>query len=227
VEALGNDAVARAGGVRYLANRTNPLTPQQVQIGVTKVGQEGIQGVTTVVVKCKIDPPHYRQWDARWANEHYDNAYDKDGKEIKVRALGCALSSMAMAMTALGDTVNPGQLNAWMKGRMPKEGGYHGSSINWRAIMLHSDSKILFDYIRKSFRDETEVTDPSILDEPLTKCLLVIVQVYNTQTGNQHWVVVTVKHGETYSIVDPGRGESTLSAYGDKFWSYVIIRPTR
>jgi hypothetical protein len=48
VEALGNDAVARAGGVRYLANGTNPLTPQR--IGITIAGA-GTSGTGSVVVK--------------------------------------------------------------------------------------------------------------------------------------------------------------------------------
>jgi hypothetical protein len=56
VEALGNDAVARAGGVRYLANGTNPLTPQR--IGITVAGA-GTSGTGSVVVKGKNVLDHF------------------------------------------------------------------------------------------------------------------------------------------------------------------------
>jgi ABC-type bacteriocin/lantibiotic exporter with double-glycine peptidase domain len=174
-----------------------------------------------VVVKCKIDPPHYRQGDARWADEHYDNAYDKDGKEIKVRALGCALSSMAMAMTALGDTVNPGQLNQYMK----DSSGYDGRSVKWGTMEKHSGNKVnIVDYVRNSnFPDTTKATNPSVLDRYLAICNLAIVKVLNANTGNEHWVVITGKKNNTYTILDPGRGETNLNGYGGKLWSYVVV----
>jgi hypothetical protein len=185
-----------------------------------------------VVVKCKIDPPHYRQGgNSIWANDHYDNAFKKNQKTgtldtVRIKDWGCALSAMAIAMTAFGDTINPGQLNAWMKDkRAPEEGGYYGSSVNWNVIELQSNGAISYESNwNRNFRDPTKATSLSILDQHLKRCELAIVQVYNSRTGNQHWVVVTEKKGGNYHIIDPGRGETTLDGYDSRFWSYVIVR---
>ncbi|HXG38335.1 MAG TPA: hypothetical protein VNL36_06170, partial [Bacteroidota bacterium] len=135
---------AQSGQVVFAATGENPigLPPQKVDIGVTGLGKEG---VGSVWVKCTINPPRYAQGgNSPWADDHYDNAYDDNGNEIKIRTLGCALSCMAMAMTAFGDTVNPGELNEWMKMAPKDSGGYRGRSVNWRAISLHSPSKKIY-----------------------------------------------------------------------------------
>ena len=58
-----------------------------------------------------------------------DNIYDHTS--INIATLGCALSSQAMMMTAFGDTINPGDLNAWMidpvRARQMRKGGYSGN----------------------------------------------------------------------------------------------------
>jgi len=158
-----------------------------------------------------------------------DSIYDASSKNIA--SLGCAMSCVAMTLTAFGDSVNPGELNAWMKARSPLNGGYDGELVTWDAILYHSNNQIKYSYKKKDpFKtntktiDSTTISSPSILDDPLNKCKLVIVQVVNSHTGNQHWVVVTEKDGGEYKIVDPGvRNENVLSAYG-AFWGYLIIQ---
>ncbi|MBM4161325.1 MAG: hypothetical protein FJ217_09530 [Ignavibacteria bacterium] len=222
-------ASANEGRVKFVADGENPIgkPPQPVPIGVTSDGKEG---TGQVVVRCKVQPPRYPQGGRGTSRPAWaDSIYDNSGKNIAT--LGCALSTMAMVMTAYGDTVNPGQLNSWKKQAPQDSGGYRGESINWNAITKHSKGEIRLSYSKARFWkdslrtavDSTQMSDPGILDSNLDVCKLVIVQVYNKETGNQHWVLVTRKLGGRYTIVDPGgRNEQFLDAYGP-FWSYLIV----
>ena len=234
-------AAARVGGVVYIANGANPLGkgPQTVPVGVQWAENVQVGGFGKVVVRCRIDPPRYAQADSRWGNDWYDSSFainKTSGQKdtVKVRDWGCALSALASTLTALGDTVNPGQLNRWMKSRSPGEGGFRGSSVNWDAVELHSTAGLhhrrsggsLFakDSTGGYSVNEQARTSETVLENSLSACMPVIAQVFNERTGNQHWVTVTERVGGRYKIVDPGSGKNYLDEYrnGD-FWGYVTI----
>ncbi len=159
-----------------------------------------------------------------------DNIYDHTS--VNIATLGCALSSEAMMMTAFGDTINPGELNAWMiepvRARQMRKGGYSGTKVSWYAPGKHSGGNITIDFNNdfKTKKFSQTPSDPSVLDSRLAQCKLIIVKVKNTQSRNcikknkcEHWVSVTGKQGNEYTILDPGRGEQFLSGYGS-FWSW-------
>ena len=175
--------------------------------------------------ECSISPPHYRQGDPKWANTIYDNTKDS------IKTLGCALSCMAMAMTAFGDSVNPLGLNTWMTGRTLNDGGYNGANVNWNAINKHNNlaSNSLPENVDTSF-------NISAIDPFLAECELIIAKVFNAKSvekkpkevqerkkreGN-HWVLVVRKAGSSYAILDPGRGLTDLSDYG-RIYRYVRV----
>lgn len=175
--------------------------------------------------ECSISPPHYRQGDPKWANTIYDNTKDS------IKTLGCALSCMAMAMTAFGDSVNPLGLNTWMTGRTLDDGGYNGANVNWNAINKHNNlaSNSLPENVDTSF-------NISAIDPFLAECELIIAKVFNAKSvekkpkevqerkkreGN-HWVLVVRKAGSSYAILDPGRGLTDLSDYG-RIYRYVRV----
>ena len=175
--------------------------------------------------ECSISPPHYRQGDPKWANTIYDNTKDS------IKTLGCALSCMAMAMTAFGDSVNPLGLNTWMTGRTLNDGGYNGPNVNWNAINKHNNlaSNSLPENVDTSF-------NISAIDPFLAECELIIAKVFNAKSvekkpkevqerkkreGN-HWVLVVRKAGSSYAILDPGRGLTDLSDYG-RIYRYVRV----
>lgn len=167
---------------------------------------------------CNLAPPRYRQGDPLWADDTYDST------QSTIKALGCALSSMAMVMTAFGDTVNPGEMNRWMKERILDDGGFYGNLVNWDAMKKHSATGITYRYFHaEDFGDTTKATDPSDFSGDIDNCALVIAQVYNMQTRNQHWVVVNRRNGSNYSITDPGRGETSLEGYGNRIWTYLVV----
>ena len=166
-----------------------------------------------------------------------DNIYDHTS--VNIATLGCALSSQAMLMTAFGDTINPGELNAWMiepvRAKNLPEGGYQGTKVSWYAPGKHSGGNITIDFNNdfKTKRFSQTPSDPSVLDSRLAQCKLIIVKVKNTQSRSciqnnkcEHWVLVTGKQGNDYTIIDPGKGEQFLSGYGS-FWSWRAYSKTQ
>jgi len=221
---------ANSSTVSFLANGENPIgkDPQKVQIGMTKAGQEAIGGSGWAVVKCHLSAPLYRQGSgSEWAQDTYDHS------AYTIGDLGCALSCMAISMTSLGDTIDPGTLNTWMTNRKPYEGGYHRARVNWEAMSRHSPEKGIKVAEATSVRDDFNL---SVFDDHLLRCELIIAKVFNPESvknksreeqiaaerdGN-HWVVIVSKNGRTFSILDPGRGLQTLSDYG-KIYRYVRV----
>jgi len=133
--------VDAAGGlVRFIADGRNPIGegPQAVPIGVTSSQKEG---TGQVVVKCHLNVLRYSQGGTGTGRPSWaDSIYDASSKNIA--SLGCAMSCVAMTLTAFGDSVNPGELNAWMKARSPLNGGYDGELVTWDAILYHSNNQI-------------------------------------------------------------------------------------
>uniref|UniRef100_A0A7C6EIY6 Peptidase C39-like domain-containing protein n=1 Tax=candidate division WOR-3 bacterium TaxID=2052148 RepID=A0A7C6EIY6_UNCW3 len=200
-----------------------------------------ICGSDSAWVHCKNDPPRYAQGDSRWGNDKYDHL---EGETISSK--GCALSCMAIVMTAFGDTIDPGKLNTWMKGRASvSQGGYlMNGGVSWYAPEQHAfpkKIKLIEPHRAEMFSQVDSITakgdtikvkrlnlesrsNPSTLDSFLERCNLISVSVYNSKTKNQHWVVVTGKSNGRYSIVDPGdRNKQFLDEYGD-FWSYMVYQ---
>lgn len=62
------------------------------------------------------------------------------------------------------------------------------------------------------------------MDQFLNDRDLIIAQVYNSTTKNNHWVLVTGKNGNDYSILDPGcyGGRTTLqNGYGNNVYKFI------
>ena len=226
----------RAGGIIYVADGVNPVNcnPRKTFINAAMVEKPEINGQDSLIVKCHFDPivQYYSQCNPAWKDSVYDHS------SSSVCGIGCALSCMAMAMTTFGDNITPGQLNHWMKyvyndtlrrKRLSGEGGYSDNGwVNWSAIVTHSQENIDINYqFNNRLNNKEYATNLKVLDSLLNKCNLIIVQVFNEQTGNQHWVLVTGKDSSgNYTINDPGRGEEFLSAYGNSknyFWKYVVV----
>ena len=219
---------AQSGKVTYVADGENPMGCPAQAVQITVSSEAGKSGTGSLAVHCSLVPGRYAQNDSTWGKKKYDDT------EKSIGSKGCALSSLAMAMTAYGDTVNPKELNDWMNGRKdPNKGGYLRDKVRWNAAYYHSDKKITADreggnlyykdsngkWIQRNPGEKN--TDPSVLDDPLSRCELVIVQV--SSGANQHWVVVTGKEGDRYAIVDPGADKKHLDDYGD-FWGYTVVK---
>lgn len=192
--------------------------------------------ITVTLPTVCVEPERYSQANPLWGGDSYDGCID-----TTISQLGCALSCMAMAMTAFGDTVHPGQLNAWMKDQpSPSLGGYTGKAVTWSAASaLHSGqlvnatrlgSCLAFKKLPDGSRiilDSTNVSSSNVLDSLLALCELVAVQVKSKGANRTHWILVYKKAGGQFLVRDPGFSSTQyLSEYG-MFWGYVAFRRTR
>lgn len=227
---------AATGKIKYLADGKNPLNlyPRLINIPVTSMQDVLVSGIGEGWVQAFVNvEKKYNQVGEDYSGDNYGNS-----KDSTIQQLGCALCCMAMVMTAYGDSVDPGKLNEWMKDQKRNghndKGGFTGNKVSWYAINKHSPGKINMkpkkkkqyttdSTTTKKELDMSQTSDQSVLNEPLLKGQLIIVQVYNSRTNGTHYVIVTEKEGNRYKIIDPGyRDLEYLDQYGE-FWSYFIV----
>ena len=157
----------------------------------------------------------FSESDPRWTNLSYAGSSDKIGG---TNGKGCALTSLAMALTGAGIAQDPGLLNSLLM----TNGGYDkGGNVQWdsavnTAAKAAGTPDISFHDVRSS--------STSVLDNLLSQGHPVIVAVNPTQNSQGqtqwgHFVVVTGKQGSSYTINDPGwpNSRTTLDAYNNVF----------
>jgi len=231
----------KAGKLRYATDGDDPtgLPAQQVKISVVLSDDETKEGIGTVAVKPSIEK--FCQNEADWASLDYDKYVDpvetkNQGKTVyyKIARKGCALSCMAMVAKAGGVNTDPGKLAAYMNdsehyGFTPEHG------VVWNAIdglngrfgydgfdgdgLKYKSDKITVDL------QNSKTVSATKMDRFLNAGSLVIAQVYNLTTKNNHWILVTGKIGGEYAILDPGcySGRTTLSnGYGNNIYRFIV-----
>lgn len=148
----------------------------------------------------------------------WDNGKLKTGyTQYTIADKGCALTSISMVLRRNGFTFAPDLLNQIFTDVV--RGYLKQGMVNWIAAEIITGRQIRFKYHSSYYGDVEEniTVSKSLMDGYLAKCIPVIVQVLNPDTGNGHWIVVTGKDGDDYNINDPnGYSERTkLSAYGN------------
>ena len=167
--------------------------------------------------------PLYKQGDTSWGGQQI-GTHANIGKDQShtLRAKGCALSSMAMALSGItGQTVTPGELDSHMKSK----GAMSGDSIgNWGAAGSVTKPPV------KVTREPAGKFGPDKIDAELAKGKPVVIGVdYKEGSGKNrhlghdgqtdHWILVTGKSpdGKTYYANDPATGKAmTLHREGNR-----------
>ena len=176
-----------------------------------------ICGSDSAWVHCKIEYTRLPQNDPKWGSDIYDSYIksisNKDTTYYTISEKGCALSCIAMVLTACGVDTDPGKLNRWKK----QNNGYLDELVRWG--VNPTEGKVTY---KKSI-PTTELNDLSILDKYLEECKLVVVKVINPDKNANHWVILAEKKKGTYHIVDPGyKDRKTLDEYGGKVYRAII-----
>ena len=144
---------ARAWKVQFVADgeRREELVSMQVFAEAPSGSKSG--------VSLEVDGrrTRYAQGDPKWGKEIYDSS------SLTIATLGCALSSLSMAMTDLGEQVTPKQLNDFMNERKEEaegnpissyqNGGYVGKSVNWKAVEKYTDDRLVAERVDKARSD--------------------------------------------------------------------------
>jgi hypothetical protein len=235
----------KEGKLTYVADGKYVIgdSAKEVEVSVVQGDDENINGIGRFYIRPTIEP--FCQGDSRWAGTKYDEYVkkDKNGNIIKdkngnpvyygVGDKGCALTCMAMIAHAGGAETDPGKLADHMR----ENNGFDGARVVWSAIDdLTDNTRYSFDACQGSglqYKADKKTVDLSNstnvalsdLDRFLDNGSLIIAQVYNPSTGNQHWVLVTNKEGNEYNILDPGcySGRTTLSnGYGNNVYKFAV-----
>lgn len=154
----------------------------------------------TVLPGCRATVTSYGQSQPPWATDTLDHI------PKTMRQRGCAVTSMASGLSALGTTVTPGALNTLLKNDANGYDVFGG--IYWeQAARLPSQGSVLFE----RFTSVTSMTRSLCNGRP------VIVGVKVIRGRATHFVLATEAHHDgSFQIMDPGSGSGisrSLSYY--------------
>ncbi|PWT81277.1 MAG: hypothetical protein C5B44_04070 [Acidobacteria bacterium] len=145
---------------------------------------------------------HLRQNDPAWRSDTYDHSTNT------IWGIGCAMTSLTMAMRFLGSPLDPGLLNSILIAL----GGYSGTSVNW-PVATNKGSGGDFKF------HPNRTSSTTYLDEVLCMGFPIIVGVKLSGGVPKHFVIVIGKNGSDYTINDPAfnpvsNPKTKLSQYG-------------
>ncbi|MGA3288552.1 MAG: hypothetical protein ABSD46_14150, partial [Bacteroidota bacterium] len=208
----------KSGKVKFVPDCTHiqGRFPQGVRFGVNLAEKTKLAAANGVIVKGPNSGEWFTQGDPRWTGQQYDKYIDsikQNGDTVyhNIGQKGCALSCMAMAMSAYGIQTDPGKLDKYMDST---KHWFPEGQVDWNAVGDYNKST-KFD--KPDVEDKGKILQQSDLDIYLSKGGPVIVKVYDKK-GINHWVIVTGKRGNNYDILDPASQENiktSLSDYGD------------
>jgi hypothetical protein len=156
------------------------------------------------------------QGDSKWRNDPYDNS------NTNIARLGCALTSLTMALDYAGYHTDPGALNTLMKtSPFGITSDFKGRSVRWASAVAHATlnpdgtgtSSLKFHPFKE--RGACRLTQALVRGHP------VIVGVnFNSKGQPGHFVLVTGYQNGQFLINDPGHSDrTTLSdpAYNNNY----------
>eukprot|EP00762_Andalucia_godoyi_P000390 ANDGO_03197.mRNA.1 Charged multivesicular body protein 1 len=159
--------------------------------------------IIALVALCEAYPL-YKQCDSRWGSHRLGTSTTNT-----ICSAGCAMSSVAMALSGKGHTTDPGQLNDWL---VAHSGYASGDLIVWGAV---SGLGLTF-HQRYSGQGSLSVSE---LQSLLAKGFPVVINV----RGGSHWVLATSVSRSTVNVNDPGFSVSSYQ-YSD-IVNFIVYNP--
>jgi PKD repeat protein len=150
----------------------------------------------------------YTDSNPSWEGDDYDSSG-------KIAVYGCAMTSAAMLLNQQGVQVDPGQLNAWLRGQ---EDGYKGGDVGWLAVARYARERGVTLY----YNGKLESRNDSILNNSLCQLHIpVILKVSGLGGTTSHFVLATgqtqASGNQTWTINDPAFNRTNLLAYGNDY----------
>lgn len=185
--ALGLALVAAAACVFFLINWV---------VGWTRVGEIWPAGGLWFPWEVRLEVPHFAQGDARWGVERLGRTGATLAEE------GCAVACAAMVLAARGADVDPGRLNAFLRGH--RRGFTERGWIWWEDAAEYEAE--LAGRLLPHYED---LPSYALLDWNLLRGNPVIARV---RLGDErtHFVVVVGKRGRQYLALDPASGPGVV-----------------
>lgn len=154
------------------------------------------------------ETPVFLQTDARWSSDEIG------GSRETLRAVGCTLCSVSMALAHHGIELPPKQLNEKLK---EKDGYTEQGWLKWDKIALLTDKRIRIEIPEKLTHE--------VIDKALKADQPVIAKVFLNRFIT-HWVLIVGKSGQEYLIKDPlgdGKSLDRLSKFGSDIYAIRIV----
>jgi hypothetical protein len=154
------------------------------------------------------ESPFFLQTDVRWSKDEIG------GSRETLRAVGCTICSVSMALAYHGIEMMPNQLNEKLK---EKEGYTEQGWLKWNKIAELTDKKVRIE-IPEKLSHET-------IDKALKAGQPVVAKVFLNRFIT-HWVLIVGKSGQEYLIKDPlgdGKSLEMLSKFGSDIYAIRIV----
>lgn len=162
------------------------------------------------VARTTLSPePMHRQADPRWADE------TTGGSGEPLRAVGCTLCCVSMALAQHGITLDPAELNRKLK---ESNGFTEQGWIKWDAVGEATARRARVDVPRQPTHDD--------IDGALAAGCPVLVKVL-LRPGVQHWVLLVGRDQRDYLMKDPlgdGKNLEKLSSLRSDIHAVRIVR---
>ena len=150
---------------------------------------------------------YYLQNDAEWGGESIGLS------NRKMSGAGCLITCVASAITDLGISITPGDVNL----KLTKVDGYQGAELIWYKINS-AFPEIDYKYSR--------IFTSATIEKDLQSGLLPIVNVKMNGTGATHWVlIIGAKNREflAYDPLNPAKEPINLSKHGNVYSYRVLV----
>jgi hypothetical protein len=154
------------------------------------------------------ESPFFLQTDARWSDDEIG------GSREPLRAVGCTICSVSMALAHHGIEMTPAQLNEKLKAG---DGYTEQGWLKWNKITELTGRKIRIEIPQRLSHE--------VIDKALKARQPVIAKVFLNRVIT-HWVLIVGKSGLDYLIKDPlgdGRTLETLSKFGSDIYAIRIV----
>lgn len=150
----------------------------------------------------------YLQNDPLWADEKIGETSRSLG------GAGCLISCAASAVTALGTSITPSELNS----RLAEVGGYQGADLIWYKVH-EAVPQVTYKYSR--------VFTAKTIERDLARGLLPVVNVRYYGSGVSHWVLIVGADENDFLVCDPLNKEQCpmpLSTHGNVYSYRVFLK---
>jgi hypothetical protein len=166
-----------------------------------------VTGGTPMSVRIKVEP--FLQNDPRWGGQKLGMTLEE------IRAVGCTLCSLSMALTSQGFAIDPPSLNT----RLAQNSGFTESGlIIWGSVKSITQKRFVVEVNNHPTH--------ALIDAQLTKGNPVIAKVlYNNSIW--HWILICGKAERTYLIHDPLKPQpfQDMTSYPTGIFAVRYLRP--
>lgn len=152
---------------------------------IRSVTHIAVKGGRPLSIRLPIEGAHFMQNDPKWGAEKIG------GSQESIRAVGCAMCSVATAAQALGEKTDPSVFNR----ELIAAGGYTPQGwLVWSAVAKVFQNRVSITVVNDLSH---EAIDRALEagQYPIAKFILPV--------GIPHWVVIVGKEGTDYLIHDP------------------------